>query len=125
MLPVHADITAEQEANAKKLLARNGVETENQYLITRYLAYKDGGGMISVQQLHEGLAVLDSELAFHFTAGGELLRAQDGSAKLMGIYQDVDGLVVDRDALINEQQAFETIDAVTGLSVYFDSGIRS
>jgi hypothetical protein len=103
----NAEVTTEQEAAAMELLAKNGIEADGQYHITRYLAYKNGGGVISVQQLHDGLIVFDSELAFHFIDGGELVRAQDGSSNLMGIRQDVDDLVVNRDELLPPQDAVE------------------
>jgi hypothetical protein len=100
-----AEVSEEKEAQARALLEHNGIEHEGKYFITRYLAYENGGGMISVQQIHEELVVFDSELAFHFIDDGELVRAADGSPNLMGMGQDVDNLEVDRDSLIGEQEA--------------------
>jgi hypothetical protein len=106
-----AQLTAEKEARARELLQENGIEAEGRYLITRYLAYENGGGMISVKQIYEGLIVFDSDAAFHFTAGGTLMRSQDGSPFLGGIMQDVDDLKIDHDQLIGKQEAVQVFSA--------------
>ena len=106
-----AQLSEEKEEGARALLAKNGIEHENRFLITRYLPYKNGGGMISVQQIHQDLVVFDSEAAFHFIDGGELVRRPDGTPNLMGIVVDLDDLVVDRESLISAEEAIEIFSA--------------
>lgn len=102
-----ADVTEQQLVLAHEMLEANDVDYEDKYLITRVLSYKNGGGMISMRQIHNGLVVFDSEVAFHFIAGGAVLRNTDGSPKLMGIIQMVDDMAVDPDGLISEQHAIQ------------------
>jgi Zn-dependent metalloprotease len=102
-----ADVTEEQAERAQKMLEANDVDYEGKYVITRVLEYANGGGMISMQQVHDGLVVFDSDVAFHFVAGGKVVRNTDGSPKLMGTIQKLSGLAVDQDRLITEQRAIE------------------
>jgi hypothetical protein len=106
-----AQLSEEQEESARALLARNSVEYENRFLITRYLPYKNGGGMVSVQQIHEDLVVFDSDLAFHFVNGGELVRRPDGTPNLMGVAVDLDDHVIDHESLISVEEAIEIFSA--------------
>jgi uncharacterized protein YpmB len=106
-----AQLSEEKEESARALLAKNGIEHENRFLITRYLPYKNGGGMISVQQIHQDLVVFDSELTFHFIDGGEVVRRPDGTPNLMGDAVDLDDLVVDRESLISAEEASEIFSA--------------
>jgi len=118
-----ADITEERKVRAIELLAENDIEHEGIYVLTRFVPYKQGGGLVSVQQLHQGLLVFDSELVFHFDENDEVIRATDDSANLMGAAQYLGDLIVDPDDLISAQQASDifsgetkeiTIPAMTG-----------
>lgn len=102
-----AEVTEEREARAQELLAANDIEYEGKYLITRFVPYKNGGGLVSVQQLHQGLLVFDSQLVFHFDENDAVIRGGDGKANLMGTEQQLDDVIIDPDGLISGQQASE------------------
>lgn len=108
-----ADVTEEREARAHALLTENDIEYEGKYVVTRFVPYKQGGGLVSVQQLHQGLLVFDSGLVFHFDENDEAIRSGDGSANLMGTEQQLDDLIIDPDSLISGQQASEIFSRET------------
>ncbi len=108
-----ADVTEERKVRALELLAENGIEHEGKYVVTRFVPYKQGGGLVSVQQLHQDLLVFDSELTFHFDENDEVIRGADGSVNLMGAVQDPGDLFVDLDSVISRQKASDIFSGET------------
>lgn len=62
-------------SRATQILESNGIEVGTEYRVVRLVAYQAGGGMVWVKRLYDGLPVFRDELAFHFTANGQLRHA--------------------------------------------------
>lgn len=66
------------------LFNANDINIEGKYKIFRFVPYQNGGGIVWVIPLREGLSVLNNEKAFHFQAGGEVKRDKKGDIILDG-----------------------------------------
>ena len=93
---------------ARMLLERNGIETD--IAINQFISYVNGGGLVSGNQVHEGLRVYDAQITYHFGEGDKAIRLPDGTVYKMGEFQDLSDLDFDRDALISEGAAIDAVD---------------
>lgn len=102
---VFAELSEEKHKQAIQLLEFNGIQHKDIYTVTRFLPYKNGGGLVSVQQLYKDLPVIDSEVAFHFDDDNRALRNADESIFKGGNEIPVDDLGVDIEPVIQSTQA--------------------
>jgi len=86
-------LTDEKLAAAAALLLQNDIDPAG-ISITQFLAYKNGGGVVSGYQLHDGLKVFDITLTYHFGEEGSLVHEQYGK-------QDLSDLVISLDEVVS------------------------
>ncbi len=136
-----AEISDEKLAQAIKLMDENGIAYENKFIITRYLAYKNGGGLVSAQQLYKGLPVFYSEVVMHFDDKGKVIKNKHGSVFMGGNVIPIDDYNIDVEPAFSIEKAAEiTIEnsnnldgasclknekkRVTNLGVYKPNGVN-
>ena len=91
---------------AQALFNANDINIEGKYKIFRFVPYQNGGGVIWVVPLHEGLPVLGNERAFHFRAGGEVMRDKIGNALNVGHETlDLEILDIEIDPIVSPEEA--------------------
>ena len=106
-----AQISDDKVAAANNLLERNDINVG--IAIDQFIDYKNGGGVVSGYQMHQGLKVFDARLTYHFAPGGETVRMPDGSGYSMGEVQDLTGVEIDADVLIDADAAIAQVRNAT------------
>jgi len=101
---VFAELSDDKYKQATRLLEANGIQYKDIYNITRFMPYKKGGGLVSVQQLYRDLPVFDSEVTFHFDPDNKPIRGVDDNIYKVGNEIPVDDLEVDIEPVITSSQ---------------------
>lgn len=123
-----ADLTENTMAGnldkAQALFNANDINIEGKYEILRFVPYRNGGGVVWVIPLHEGISVLNNEKAFHFQAGGEVKRDKKGDILLDGrktldperLDMKIDPIVSPEEAMaiFSNRAALITLPTMTG-----------
>jgi len=108
-------VDAEKAAAARALLERNGIDTS--LAIDQFMAFGNGGGVVSGFQMHDGLKVFDAPLTYHFGPGGEPVRSPDGRVFAMLAAKDLTGFELDEDALLDTDSAIDIVRDTTATAL--------
>jgi len=107
---VFGQLDDEKREAAEALLTKNGISAGETFRVTRYIAYRRGGGVVQGLQVHDGLPVFDGETTYHFGPDDVIVSMPSGAAYSMGGSKDLSDLVIDRDDLISRDAAWASIE---------------
>jgi hypothetical protein len=76
-------LSNEAAAKALRLFRQNGIAMDN-LKISKFIQYRQGGGMVVCHQTYKGLPIFFAQVAYHFNAKGKVKRTRKGQVFVGG-----------------------------------------